>query len=244
MNFREAARAEAQRKKAARMERQRRAQIMDGRGVPIDKICESLGVARRTVQSYLRGQYDKGKVREQHKAHVIQQARQLAADGRCLEDIMEATGIRSKETMITYLAGAGVPYLTRIQKHRAERRAQTLLLYRSGMSVNGIARRLGIRPSGVYSLLPRDVRRRVLGPSRRVYATKHGQSRKRPPAGPAMIIDRPERTIRQPEPKESIRRMYDRGIPLARIADLRSRTLEGTCGRPSGRPTGTTPSDP
>ena len=128
--------------------------------------------------------------------------------------------------MTTYLTLAGIPYQTRIQKHRAERRDEALRLYRSGMSVNGIARRLGIRPSGVYSLIPRDVRRRVLGPSRRIYKTKHGQSRKRPDAGPPVIIHKPEQVVRQSEPKESVRSMFDRGLPLARIADLRSRTLE------------------
>lgn len=226
MDFKEAALAEAQRKKAARMERQRCAQDMHKRGVPIDKICESLGVSRRTVQSYIRGAYDKGKVRVQHKAAVIEQARQLAGDGEPLEDIMESVGIKSSETMVKYLKAEEIPYLTVAQKRRAGRRDEALALYREGMTLVGIGRRLGVQPQSVYSLLPRDVRRRVLAPSRRVYKVLHGMSRKRPPAGPVKVIEKPFRPIRRPEPRESVRSMYSRGLSLARIADLRGRTLD------------------
>lgn len=199
---------------------------MNARDVPMPQIAEELSVRVATVGRYLRGQYQPGRVREQHKAAMIARARVLAGDGVPLQDIMDSVGIKSAETMSKYLREAGIEYLTRAQVRRKERRDEALRLYKSGMTVSNMARRFNIHPTGVYSLLPRDVRRRVLRPSRRIYKTKHGMSRKRPPVGRIELIDKPARPVRPPQPKESVRSLFDRGIPLARIAELRGRTLQ------------------
>ena len=142
------------------------------------------------------------------RSRDLRNIRALVGEGLTIDDVGQRLGINTSK-VVRLCRSSGITYETGRDRRRRERRETVRDGYQLGLPLDEVAGRAGIKPAGLYNHLE-GVSLRFPKKARRFHRQRQ----------------RPRIVVQAPPTIPTVRKMFDRGLPLRRIAAKLDITLD------------------